>query len=325
MNKNLLATAAISMALAVGTVQTAHATPYGFASTTFNDFLITLTNATPNGGTVTVTTSQNYPGSASAGSCTSDSCAGGTALLSYAAGNPLASSVNAPNAFSSMATTNSTYTATTPGGVGAISNPSPILESALKSLIGAQASASVGNANVFSGSGDGSVGAVENGGRAGGGPLNATSSQAETVFTIAAGAGSPKAEFSFNAQVFVEAQTTVVGETASASTSNVINEFLCSTPSCSSTSKIGTFNPSDLNLTVNAGTIIQDNMDGSQTAFIPVDAVFNLTPGDTYQFNLSSQLTETTSSLAPVPEPTSLALLGTALALAGAMRRRRKV
>ncbi len=143
-----------------------------------------------------------------------------------------------------------------PAPVGATNLVTPIGETALKGQYGAQAAASVGSNNVFTTSGttipgDASYDVVENGGRVGGGALTATGSQTEAVYTITTGALGGTINFSFLAQVSAEALTELqAGETASASTTNTITEFNCTTGSC-----VGTFTyqPAGLQAAVDVG------------------------------------------------------------------------
>lgn len=315
MKRNGLSLVAATALLVAAGAGTANAIPYGYAESSFRNFTIGFTGtATLSNGTVSVSTSQNYPGTANTGFTDTQTFGaggnGGVGVFSWAAGGP-----------------NTTFTATNPGPVGAANTFPFIGSTSLLGGFGAQAAASVGSNNVFGGGpGDASYVMVENGGLIGGGPLTATGSQTETVFAVTSGAGGGVANFAFEAMAAVRAFVTQFGETASAATTNTITQFLCVGPvgaECSVTQRVGSvFQPSELNFSVTVGPTVSDSSDGTTGgAYLPFVANFNLDANRTYIFGLSSVSTESTSS---IPEPVSIGLLGAGLVGLGVVRRRRQ-
>ena len=310
--KKLLAGTALGALLAIGSGGTANATPYAFASTTYNDFLVTIGgDTTVVNGSISVSTSQNYPGSTHTGGTTLSTFSGGNNTTTgavtapYAYGGPNASAI-APAAASGSTT-------------------SPLLESGLKGGLGARAAASVGGASIFTSTGDSSYAMVENGGVFPNGAITSNSSQRETLFTFGGGTTGGTVDFTFKAQAFAEALTTVSGETASASSNNQIIFNICGTLStqtnCVNPAFGGQFLPSGLQVSEASGPTPGDFMVGDQSVFQSYDSgKFTLASSTFYQFSLSSVLTETTSS---VPEPVTLGLLGVGLLGLGIVRRRR--
>jgi len=197
----LVAATALMSFVAVGT---ANATPYAFAEETFNDFVITLgTGATLEGGGVTVTDSENYPGAINSDTETSLFGSGGNA----GAGATAANAFGGPN---------ETYSSGTPGPV-TTNTPSPIGESGLKGGDGAQAASSVGGLNVFAAPGDGAYEVAEAGGKLPAGGLGAGAAQTENVFfTVAVGAAGATLDVTAQVQEYLEALTTKTGELATA-------------------------------------------------------------------------------------------------------------
>jgi hypothetical protein len=326
-----VAGAAMLVAFGAGTAQ---ATPYGYAESDFETFTITLGGAASlSNGAITVNTSQNYPGSPAPGN---------TVTNTFNAPGNAGVGATANNAYGGP---NSTFTGASPPAVGANNNlttaiGSPIVgESTLKGGFGAQSAASVGSNNVFTTTGnsipgDASYDVVENGGLMGGGALTATGSQVETVYTVTTGVGGGTIDFSFLAQANAEALTTQGGETASASTTNVINAFLCSgtATDCGSATLVDQIAPVGLQLSVQAGPTTGDEKAGTANflgltpnadGYVSYDTgPLALAPDSVYEFGLASTSTESTSS---IPEPMSLAVLGSGLfGLGAAVRRRRK-
>ncbi len=316
MNRKGLSMVAATVLLVAAGAGTANAIPYGYAESSFRNFNISFTGtATLSNGTVSVSTSQNYPGTVNTGFTDTQTFGaggnGGVGVASWAAGGP-----------------NATFTAANPGPVGATNTFPFIGSTSLLGGFGAQAAASVGANNVFGGGpGDASYVMVENGGLMSGGPLTATGSQTETVFAVTSGAGGGVATFAFEAMAAVRAFVTRFGETASAATTNTITQFLCVGPGgsndCSVTTRVGpVFQPSELNFSVTVGPTISDSIDGTTGGvYLPFSTGFILDPNRTYIFGLSSVSTESTST---IPEPVSLGLLGAGLVGLGVVRRRRQ-
>jgi len=309
MRSYLLATAAVAVAIAATPAQ---ATPYAFATTTYNNFQVILGGgATGVGGSVSVNAQQNYPGSVATGGTATgtfvgaDNSSTGVLTAPYAHGGPDAPAV----------------------GPAPVSSPTPppVGESSLKGGNGARAASSVGNFNVFGPTGDGGYSVVESGGVLPSGTVTSNASQRESVYTFGGGATGGTVTFSFLAQVFAEVMATQLGDSASASTNNTISEFVCgSSPSNCSSSPIATFAPPELQIALAIGPFTGDVTSGSM-AFLPLfTTTFTLAANTFYQFNLASVLTETTSTPgAAIPEPVSIMLLGTGLLGLGLTRRRR--
>ena len=311
--------AASAVLLALAGIGTANAVPYGYAETDFQNFKVIIGGgAVLSSGNVSASTSQNYPGSTNPG---------GTDTTTFGSGGNGGAGVHAPNAFGGP---NATYTAASPGAVGATNLFTRIGPSSLQGGYGAQAAASVGSNDVFTGLGDASYVVVENGGRSGGGPLTATGSQSETVFAITTGGVAGTVQFTFEAQANVHSFVTQFGETASAGTASTISQFLCNgsggANDCTSTRRVGIFSPLELQLFVSSGPLVSDSRDGNGGIFLggyqPFDSgVFSLLANSSYVFGLSSVSTESTSS---IPEPLSLAVMGAGMVGLGAVRRLRR-
>lgn len=287
--KSQLAVSACALAL-IAAAGSAQATPYAYASNVISG--LTITNA--NGTSLTATT---------ATTSISDSAQfDGYGISGYQARGTVGNALTIQQAYSGAgAAPAATYT---PQAVG--------------TFTGARADAAIGAGSASTGG----VG-VSNVAEAYGNALgNSVGTNNAAISFSVTGTGQALAVEFTDLYELIASTATLLGESASAA---IQNNF--SITASGTSTPLFTFAPSDLNRQISsvAGIPSTNQVGPTSTAFSFLTPI--LTSGTSYNIALTSTASETIQpgSVAAVPEPASIGLLGAGLMAVGFLRRRPKI